>query len=374
MNFNLSDEQRLAAEQVRGLLAKRSSAARLRQLIDAGLEWDEPLWRELASMGFIGAAVAEDYGGLGMSELDWGVFSEELGRANTALPFFSSMILAAGAIRLAGTAEQQARYLPGLATGETVGTLAYAEGIAGQWSQAATRTHIEGDRLFGTKSPVADGGIADIAVVCASCAGELRLAVVRLGEAGVRRAKLESFDQLRAHYSISFDGAHADVLTGSPAASVLPALFDRAAIQAAFEAVGGAEACLYMARDYAMGRKIFGRVLAGYQATKHKLADILVAVELARSSAYYAAWAAMHDVDELPVAASAARLVALAAFERAARENIQVHGGIGYTFEANCHFYYRRERTLALSLGNRERWSDRLIEHVRKRQLIQEVT
>jgi acyl-CoA dehydrogenase len=177
----------------------------------------------------------------------------------------------------------------------------------------------------------------------------------------VTRTKLASFDELRAHYTLAFDGAAAEPLDAAPAERVVEQLFDRAAIQAAFEGVGGAEACLYMARDYAMERMIFGRPLASYQAIKHKLADVLAGIELARSSAFYGAWAAVNGVDELPLAAAAARLSAVDAFERAARDNIQVHGGIGYTFEANCHFYYRRERTLALSLGDRQRWADRLI-------------
>lgn len=372
MNFDLSDEQKMLAEQARGLLGERSTPDRLRSLIDLGAEWDESLWREIAEMGFLGAAIPESYGGLGMSELDLGVISEEMGRANVAIPFFSSIVLAADAIRLAGNEAQKAKYLPALASGETVGTFAYAEGLAG-WSDAAVKARFSGGTLSGTKSPVADGGVAQIAVVLCKAAGELALTVVPLDQAGVARKKLDSFDQLRAHYSLSFDGAEADLLDGAPAARVLPTLFDRAAVQAAFEAVGGADACLYMARDYAGERQIFGRSLSGYQAIKHKLADIFVGNELARSSAFYAAWAAGNSEDELPRAASAARLTAIEAFERAARENIQVHGGIGYTFEANCHFYYRRERTLALSLGNRERWADRLIAHVPESQLQAEV-
>ena len=166
---------------------------------------------------------------------------------------------------------------------------------------------------------------------------------------------------MRGHHAISFAGAKAELLAGD--ADTLARLLDQAAVQAAFEAVGGAQACLTMAREYALDRQIFGRSLASYQAIKHRLADIAVAIELALSNAYYAGWAAQNAPDELPAAAAAARLTALAAFENAARENIQVHGGIGYTFEANCHFYYRRERTLALSLGGREVWADRLIAH-----------
>ena len=134
-------------------------------------------------------------------------------------------------------------------------------------------------------------------------------------------------------------------------------------MQASFEALGAAEACLFMARDYALERQIFGRPLAGYQAVKHKLADLAVLDEMARSNALYAGWAAGHASAELPAAAAAARLTGIAAFETGARENLQVHGGIGYTAEANCHFYYRRERVHAVVLGNRDYWAARLIAH-----------
>ncbi len=363
MNFDLSEDQKMLAEQVGGLLTERCAPHALRTLIDTDQEWDGELWRELGDMGFLGVVVPEAHGGSGLSELDLGVISQALGRANAALPFFSSMVLAADAINLAGTAAQKQRYLPGLATGERVATFAYAEGTA-CWSADAMEATLQSGRLTGTKTPVADAGVADLAVVLCRGGGRLALAVVELEQPGVRRSKLVSFDLLRAHYALAFDDAAADVLGGASADQVVPRLLDRAAVQSAFEAVGGAEACLHMARDYAMDRQIFGRKLASYQAIKHKLADVLVGVELARSSAYYAAWAAGNAPSDLPQAASAARLMATDAFERAARENIQVHGGIGYTFDANCHFYYRRERTLALSLGGRERWADRLIQHL----------
>lgn len=362
MNFDLSDEQKLLSEQARRLLAERSAPSRLRQLIDGGEEWDEPLWRELGGLGFLGVLIPEAYGGLGLSELDLAVICLELGRANACLPFCSSIVLAADAITLAGSAEQQARWLPLLASGDLVATLAYNEGLAG-WSERGMRAEIRDGRLFGTKSPVADGGVAGLAVVLAKSEGTPVLVAVALDQPGCRRTRLESFDQLRAHYALAFDGAEAEVLTRATAREMLPRLFDRAAVQLAFEAVGGAEACLYMARDYALERRIFSRPLAGYQAIKHKLADVLAALELARSSAFYAGWAAANDDRELPRAAAAARLMAISAFEQAAREAAQVHGGVAYTYEANCHFYYRRERTLALSLGGRERWADRLLQH-----------
>jgi len=361
MNFGLSDEQKMLAEHARGLFADRSSYDRLRTLLDASREWDEPLWRDTAELGFLGAAIPEAYGGLGLTALDLAVISEELGRANAAIPFFSSLVLAADAILLAGSEAQKAEWLPQLASGAAVATFAYSEGTHG-WGHGLPEARFADGRLHGAKSPVADGGIAAVAVVLAEHDGQSVLVLARLDQPGVVRTKLESFDQLRAHYRLDFDGAQAEILDAAPTDAVLAELFDRAAVQAAFEAVGGAEACLHMARDHALERKIFGRPLAGYQAIKHKLADVLTQVELARSSAHYAAWAAVNAPGELPRAAAAARLNAIAAFELAARENMQVHGGIAYTVEANCHFHYRRERTLALSLGGRERWADRLID------------
>jgi len=357
MDFDLSDEQKMLAEQARGLLSERTPYDRLRGLIDAddgrGAEWDEPLWRELAEMGFLGANLPEAHGGLGMGELDLAVIAQELGRANAAVPFFSSIMLAADAIRLAGSEAQKAEWLPGLASGEVVGCFASAEGpgpILGRGVRLA------GGKLSGAKHPVADAGIAQVAVVQAGS----ELALVRLDRNGVTRTRLDSFDQLRAHYRLDFADAEAEALPGASDA-MISNLLDRAAVQAAFEAVGGSEACLEMGLAYVKERQMFGRPLAGYQAIKHKLADMAVAIELAKSNAYYAGWAAEASPGDLPAAAAAARLSAIRAFEMAARENLQVHGGIGYTFEANCHFYYRRERLLAVILGNRGMWADRLL-------------
>jgi acyl-CoA dehydrogenase len=352
MNFDLSDEQKMLAEQARGLISERSPYDHLRALIDRGAEWDESLWRELGEMGFLGAAIPEAHGGLGMSALDQGVIAQELGRANATIPFFSSIILCADAIRLAGSDAQKAEWLPKLASGDVVGTFAYAEGSGPSFATGVTL--IDG-KLNGTKTPVADAGIAQIAIVLVGGGG---FALVALDQAGVTRRKLDSFDQLRAHYRIDFTGAEAEALPGTDA---LATLIDRAAVQASFEASGAAEACLTMARDYALERQMFGRPLASFQAIKHKLAELAVEVELARSNAYFGAWAADVSPDDLPAAAAAARLTALTAFKTGARENLQVHGGIGYTQEANCHFYYRRERTLALALGSADYWADRLI-------------
>ncbi|MBF6602055.1 MAG: acyl-CoA/acyl-ACP dehydrogenase [Sphingorhabdus sp.] len=352
MNFDLNDEQKMLGEQASALLADMTPFDRLRYLIDSDAQWDEPLWHKLAEMGFLGVTIPEEHGGLGLGALDLGVIMEALGGANAAVPFMSSIVLAAEAICLAGSEEQQAKWLPRLASGETIATFAYAEGPGPVFADGCG---FKDGKLKGSKSPVADAGIADIAVVLVESGN---FAIVELDQEGITRTQLDSFDQLRPHFRIDFNDATAELLPGT---GKLNRLIDHAAVQSAFEAVGAAEACLHMARDYANERQIFGRPLSGYQAIKHKLADVAVATELARSNAYYGGWASESSPDDLSGAAAAARLSGIKCFEMAARENLQIHGGIGYTFEANCHFYYRRERMLAVHLGNRGFWADRLL-------------
>ncbi len=346
MRFSRSDEQTMFAEGARRLLADRSSPDRLRQLLDEQAEWDATLWAALAESGALGAAIPEEHGGLGLGFAELAVVAHEIGRANAAVPFASSVIAAAALVSL-GSEDQKARWLPRLAAGEAVGCMAWADSTPDTLAS-------NGDTVSGSIPVVADAGIADFALV--ERAG--RLLLVELSS--VQRLKLDSFDQLRGFYLLEFDNCFAAVLPGSDQASIA-ALRDRAAVLAAFEAIGGTDACIDMARDYALERQMFGRPLASYQAIKHKLADIKAARELAFSAATGAAFVADNDPGSLAAEAASARLTAIAAFESAARENQQIHGGIGYTWEANCHFYYRRERAHAATLRGREYWAARLL-------------
>ena len=369
MNFDLAEEQKMLAEQARGLLADLSPPDRLRELIDSGADWDESLWKAIAELGFLGARVPEAFGGLGLGNLDLGVISEEIGRAVAAIPMFSSLVCAADAIAAFGSESQKEKWLPVLADGSAIGVFAHAEGRDGWWPDNPS-VSIEDGKISGIKTPVADAGIGHVVVVYCAFKGQPALAIADLSADKISRRKLKSFDQLRPHYLIEFLGAPAELLELSVGnATAIRALIDRISVQSTFEAVGGAEACVYMARDYALERKIFGRPLASYQAIKHNLANILVATEFTRSNAFYAGWAADNSPDELALAAASARLSAVGAYEQAARENLQVHGGIGYTYEANCHFHYRRERTLALTLGPRQYWADRVVANIPGRQL-----
>jgi acyl-CoA dehydrogenase len=359
MNFDLSDAQKMLSAETRKLLAERASPNHLRRLADNGAGWDPELWQSVAEMGLLGAAIPEEFGGVGLGEVDICVICEEIGRGPAPLPYVNTVGLAAEAIRLAGSPAQKAAWLPRLASGEVVAVYAWSEG-AGAFDPASLSTIVRAERVSGRKSPVADAQFAKLAVVAAAEAGAPGLYLVPLPQPAVDVRALEGFDQVCRLSTLTFAGAHAERLPGGSAAFMRD-MEIRGAVYTAFEQIGGAESCLYMARDYAMQRKTFGRVVASYQAIKHKLADILLEIELARSNAYYAAWALATHAPDLAEAAAIARISATTAYDMASRENLHVHGGFGYTWEADCHFHYRRARLLAAYLGGPDIWGARLI-------------
>lgn len=361
MTFVSTQEQTLLRDQVRALCAEHAPPETLRELITANAPWHPDLWRVMGELGLLGAAIPESCGGVGLTPGELAFINQELGRAVAPVPFFSSICMAAEAIRLAGTAEQQARWLPGLATGERIATFAWAEPSSTLLTRPLA-TAIDGDRIRGAKTPVPDAGIADLCVVLADRSGEDCLAVVELDQPGVQRKPLNGFDELRHHCSIEFREARCEVLEAANGSALTGRLINEFAMLLAFEQVGGAEGALYMARDYSLERYIFGRRLGSYQAVKHKLADVLTSLELATANALYAVEALATGGSDIRTAAATARIGATEVYETAARENLHLHGGIGFTWEANCHFHYRRARLLALSLGSVEVWTDILID------------
>ena len=361
MNFDFSEEQNMLREHTRRLLEDSAPPDRLRELITQSQPWDEPLWQSMAGLGLLGAAIPEAYGGTGLGETDLCVIAEEVGRAVSPVPFFSSICLAAEAVKLAGTEAQKSKWLPRLASGESVGSFGICEG-PGSTQAASFALEFSNGKLNGFKSPVPDASLAEFCIVVAQRDNTQCLVLVELDQPGVGLTALDGLDQLRQHARIDFTQADGELMDGAETSSALRALEHRAAVYCAFEQIGGAEACLYMARDYAMERHIFARPVASYQAIKHKLADIFVAIEIARSNAFFAAWALEASPGEQACASATARLSGITAYEMASRENLQVHGGIGYTWEANCHFHYKRARLLALNLGGTELWNARLIE------------
>jgi len=366
MNFDFSDDQKLLKDQARKFLAEKCAPKVVRGVLEGAGGLDSNLWKAIAEMGWLGTAIPENYGGLGLGYLELCVIAEELGRVLAPVPFSSTVYLFAEGVLAAGSEEQKKRLLPDVASGALIGTFARAEG-PGAVIAKNIRATFKGGKLSGKKTAVVDGMDADYAVVLARASDEpgergLALALVDLKAAGVKRHAQDSIDPSRKHAEIIFENVSAEPLgkTGEGWSNANRVL-DRAAILMAFEQVGGADACLVMAKDYAMNRYAFGRPIASFQAIKHKLADMYVNNELARSNAYYGAWALSTNARELPLAAAAARVAATQAFDYAAKENTQTHGGVGFTWEFDCHLYYKRSRELALALGAQRSWKEKLV-------------
>ncbi|HVJ55175.1 MAG TPA: acyl-CoA dehydrogenase family protein [Aliidongia sp.] len=366
MNFDFSDDLKLLRDQTRKFLREHSPTKSARRILDGEAPYDAALWRRVAELGWLGAAIPEEYGGIGLGYEGLCVLAEELGMAVSPIPFSSSIYLAAEAILAAGSEAQKQAYLPKLAAGERIACFALAEG-PGNPNPTRIMATVEGGKLSGVKLPVADGGIADMAVVAARSEGKVGLFLVELATPGVTRETLKTIDPSRDHAKLGFDQVPAEPLGPADGWPIVRRVLDRAAILFAFEQVGGAGACLDMARNYALERHAFGRPIGSFQAIKHKLADVYIATELARSNAYYGAWALASDAAELPLAAAAARVSAIEAFHLAAKENIQTHGGMGFTWAFDCHLYYRRAKQLALAIGSAPYWKDRLVDELERR-------
>jgi len=368
MNFDFSEDQKFLKNEARRFLEANCPTSRVRKVLDdASATWEPELWKAVAGQGWLGAAIPEEHGGLGLGRLELCVIAEELGRAVAPIPFASTVYVLAEAIMLAGSEAQKAAVLPGIAAGDVIGALATSEG-PGALSASGIRASVEGGKLSGTKIPVTDGGIATHALVLAREGGQPGLFLVDLSSAGVTRETLSTLDPSRDAARLVFDKVPAERLGGAgQGLALVEQVLDRAAVLLAFEQTGGADRALEMAKEYALERFAFGRTIASYQAIKHKLADMYVKNELARSNAYYGAWALNTDAPELPVAASAARIAASEAYWFASKENIQTHGGIGFTWAVDCHLHYRRSRQLSLVAGAPRVWKDRLVSHLERR-------
>ncbi|WP_374571676.1 acyl-CoA dehydrogenase family protein [Phenylobacterium sp.] len=368
MNFDFSDDQKFLKAEARKFLEANCPTSRVRGVLDdAAKGHDAELWRAVAAQGWLGCAIPEEHGGLGLGHIELCAIAEELGRVVAPIPFASTVYILAEALMLAGSDAQKAALLPKIAAGEVIGALAASEG-PGAVGPATLKAVVEGGKLSGTKLPVTDGDIADVAIVLAKENGKPGLFLVDLAGAGVTREPLETLDPTRDAAKIVFDGAAAERLgEAGEGFALLEQVLDRAAVLLAFEQCGGADRCLEMAKDYALERYAFGRTIASYQAIKHKLADMYVKNELARSNAYYGAWALNTNAPELPLAASAARIAGSEAFWFGAKENIQTHGGIGFTWEMDCHLYYRRARQLSLVAGAPRVWKERLVSQLERR-------
>jgi len=362
MNFDFSEDQKFLRDEARKFLTAECPSTVVRQVLDnADVSHDAKLWKKIGEMGWLGAAIPEEHGGLGLGMLELCVIAEELGRVLAPVPFTSTAFLLAEAVKLAGSDAQKEAVLPKIAAGEVIGALALSEG-PGEPDPAKLTTRFEGGKLSGKKIPVTDGDIATHAVVLAGEGSGASLVLVDLTGEGVTRTTVKTLDPTRSHAEIVFDGAEAERIgSAGEGADLLAKLMDRAAVLIAFEQLGGATRCQEMATDYAKERYAFGRPIGGNQAIKHKLADMYVKNEVARSNCYYGAWALSTDAVELPEAAAASRVAASEAFWFASKENIQTHGGMGFTWEVDCHLFYRRAKLLAVQIGGPKVWKEKLV-------------
>jgi alkylation response protein AidB-like acyl-CoA dehydrogenase len=357
VNFAFSEEQEELRKSVRRFLEDKSPETEVRRLMETTEGYDPAVWSQMAQqLGLQGLAIPEEFGGSGFTYVELIVVLEEMGRALLCAPYFSTVALAANALLTSGDDSAKKEYLPGIASGDTIATLAITE-PAGKWDEAGITLQATGSgdawTLNGTKSFVIDGHTAGLILVAARTPAGVSLFAVPGDAPGLTRTPLATMDQTRKQAKLEFAATPARLVgTDGSGWATLSKTLDLAAVALAAEQVGGGQKVLEMSVEYAKVRVQFGRPIGSFQAIKHKCADMLLEVESAKSAAYYAGWAAAEDSDELPVVASLAKAYCSDAYFHAAAENIQIHGGIGFTWEHPAHLYFKRAKSSELYLGD----------------------
>jgi alkylation response protein AidB-like acyl-CoA dehydrogenase len=362
MDFAFSGEQEEFRETLARFFEEQAPITEVFRLMETPEGYDPGLWKQMGEeLGLQGVHVPEAYGGQGFGFLELGLVVEEMGRALICSPYFSSVCLAVNAILNAGSDEQKQRWLPPLASGEQIGTLALLDS-GDEWTAEAITLEAasdgEGVLLSGRKRLVTDGAQAGLIVVAARQPGTtgsegITLAVVESDAPGLAVTPLETLDMTRKLADLELDGVRALPL-GAPGAAgaALAKTLDQARVCLALEDAAGAERCLNDAVAYAKQRLQFGRAIGSFQAIKHTLAEVLLEVESGKSAAYWASWVASEDREELPLAAAVAKSFCDDAFVKASDDNIHVHGGIGVTWEASPHLFAKRAKANETLLGH----------------------
>jgi alkylation response protein AidB-like acyl-CoA dehydrogenase len=363
VNFAFSEEQEELRRAVRQFLESKSPETEVRRLMETTEGYDPAVWKQMGQELMLqGLAIPEEYGGQGFTFIELGIVLEEMGRVLLCAPYFSSVVLAANAIMNVGTDDQKQALLPGIASGDTIATLAFTE-PSGKWDAAGitmeANENVGGEfTLSGEKMFVLDGFTADTIVVVARLEGTsgtdgIMFFTVAGDADGLTRTPLQTMDQTRKQAKLEFDNVAASPLGSTQDGfAAFSKTLDQAAVALANEMMGGAQRVLEMSVEYAKVRVQFGRPIGSFQAIKHKCADMLLEVESGKSAAYYASWAAAEDNDELPVVAALSKAYCSEAYFHAAAENIQIHGGIGFTWEHPAHLYFKRAKSSEIYLGD----------------------
>jgi alkylation response protein AidB-like acyl-CoA dehydrogenase len=357
VNFAFSEEQEELRNIVHQFLEAKSPESAVREQMETERGFDPEVWKQMAEqLGLQSLIIPEEYGGQGFGYVELTVVLEEMGKFLLPAPFFSTVVLAANTLIHSGDDAAKQAHLPGIASGETIATLAFTE-PNGKWDESgieATATK-DGDawKLTGTKMFVIDGHTADLLLVAARTDAGVSIFAVQGDAAGLTRTALATMDQTRKQAKLELDGVEGTLIgTDGGGWDLLSTVLDLAAVGLAAEQVGGAQQCLDMSVEYAKVRVQFGRPIGSFQAIKHKCADMLLEVESAKSAAYYAGWCASEMNDELPSVASLAKAYCSEAYFHAAAENIQIHGGIGFTWEHPAHLYFKRAKSSELLFGD----------------------
>ncbi|MCZ6821596.1 MAG: acyl-CoA/acyl-ACP dehydrogenase [Deltaproteobacteria bacterium] len=362
MDFAFSAEQEEFRDTLRRFLEENSPSSEVRRLMETREGFDRGVWKQMAGeLGLQGLHIPESYGGQGFGFLELGIVQEEMGRVLFCAPYLSTVCLAASAILNAGSEAQKQALLPSIASGETVATLALVE-PGGDWEPESIRLVAQSDgdgfRLNGCKTFVTDGHTADLIVVAARLEGTqgrdgITLLTLRSDAQGLSALPLDTLDLTRKQARLELRDVRAEALgEAGAAADALERTLDQGCVLLAAESAGGAARCLETAVAYAKHRVQFGRPIGSFQAIKHKCAEVLLEVESAKSAVYWASWVAEEKEEELAQAASVAKSLSSEGYLRAAAENVQIHGGIGVTWEADPQLYLKRAKTNEELLGN----------------------
>jgi alkylation response protein AidB-like acyl-CoA dehydrogenase len=370
VDFGFSEEQEMLRQSARALLEKECPSSMVRKLMEDERGFDPALWKKMAELGWLGLVIPDQYGGSGLSYVDLVLIMEEMGRVVLPSPFMWT-VMVAEAIKRAGNNNHKSSLLPKIAAGELIATVAYLEPAAA-WNPdgiaMTARSTGAGYVLDGTKVFVNDGHVADCILVAARTgeSGERGITLFALDSkrAGVTITRLITMDQTRKLAEVKFNGVKADAgdVVGDPGNGwkTLTEIIDRGKVMMAGEMMGGAQKVLEMTVDYAKVRVQFGRPIGSFQAVQHKCANMMIDVEGARSAAYYASWAVSNEVAEASLAAALAKAAASDAFRRVSADGIQLHGGIGFTWDHDMHLYFKRAKSSEFTFGDAN-WNRELV-------------
>jgi alkylation response protein AidB-like acyl-CoA dehydrogenase len=352
MQFGLTETQQTLKNTVRKFLAAECPLAEVRKQMETETSFDAALWRKIADQGWTGIIFPEQYGGFGMGMVEMAATLEEMGRALLPGPFSSTVLLAGSLLEAAGNDNQKQKYLSAICRGDAKATVAMLEDSA-SWSPDAVHMKAAGLMLNGRKLFVPDAAVADFIIVVARMDGDLALFVVPSNARGLRITNLPAMDATRKLYEVSFDAVPAELLAqGSRARAALDRALDIATVGLVAEMTGGMQRLLEITVEYAKTRKQFGRAIGEFQAVQHQCADMLVYTESSRSAAYYAAYAIQEGIPEARLAVSVAKAYSSDAYREVGNRAIQVHGGMGFTWENDAHLFYRRAKASEVAYGD----------------------